>query len=84
MERQLVDRTDRERLLEAYRALEALAEHPLPVVRFNCRRARNELWQVLFDLDMTDGFSAVAHRARPPARTNRRRPARASGTDRRG
>ena len=40
------------KLLEAFRVLEELSEHELPVVKFNCRKAKNELWQALFELDL--------------------------------
>lgn len=40
------------KLLSAYQILEELSEHELPVVRFNCRKAKNELWQALFELDL--------------------------------
>lgn len=40
------------RLLLAYAILEEFSEHDLPVVRFNCRKAKNELWQALFELDL--------------------------------
>jgi hypothetical protein len=31
------------KLLAAFRVLEELSEHELPVVRFNCRKAKHEL-----------------------------------------
>ena len=40
------------KLLEAFHVLEELSEHELPVVKFNCRKAKNELWQALFELDL--------------------------------
>ena len=40
------------RLLLAYKILKEFSEHDLPVVRFNCRKAKNELWQALFELDL--------------------------------
>ncbi len=40
------------KLLSAYQVLEELSEHELPVVKFNCRKAKNELWQALFELDL--------------------------------
>lgn len=40
------------KLLSAYEILEELSKHDLPVVRFNCRKAKNELWQALFELDL--------------------------------
>jgi hypothetical protein len=43
---------DEEKLLSAFRVLEELSEHAWPVVRFNCRKAKNELWQALFELDL--------------------------------
>jgi prephenate dehydratase len=40
------------RLLGAFKILEEFSEHELPVVKFNCRKAKNELWQALFELDL--------------------------------
>lgn len=40
------------RLLLAYKILKEFSEYDLPVVRFNCRKAKNELWQALFELDL--------------------------------
>jgi len=40
------------KLLAAFRVLEEFSEHDLPVVKFNCRKAKNELWQALFELDL--------------------------------
>ncbi|MFQ5684662.1 MAG: hypothetical protein ACE5HC_15500 [Candidatus Binatia bacterium] len=40
------------KLLLAYQAVKEFSEHPLPVVKFNCRKAMNELWQALFELDL--------------------------------
>ena len=40
------------KLLAAFQVLEEFSEHELPVVKFNCRKARNELWQALFELDL--------------------------------
>ena len=40
------------KLLEAFHVLEELSEHELPVVKFNCRKAKNEIWQALFELDL--------------------------------
>ena len=40
------------KLLAAFQVLEELSEHELPVVKFNCRKAKNELWQALFELDL--------------------------------
>lgn len=43
---------EEKKLLEAFYVLEELSEHELPVVKFNCRKAKNELWQALFELDL--------------------------------
>jgi prephenate dehydratase len=43
---------EEKKLLAAFRALEELSEHELPVVKFNCRKAKNEIWQALFELDL--------------------------------
>jgi hypothetical protein len=50
---------DEERkLLAAFQLLEELSEHEVPVVKFNCRKAKNELWQALFELDLLPGQAA--------------------------
>lgn len=46
-----INRADKEKLVLAYKILQELSEHEFPVVRFNCRKAKNELWQALFELD---------------------------------
>lgn len=51
-----LSKQDEKRLLSAYKILEEFSEHDLPVVRFNCRKAKTELWQALFELDLTDPF----------------------------
>jgi hypothetical protein len=43
---------EEKKLLAAFKVIEELSEHAFPVVRFNCRKAKNELWQVLFELDL--------------------------------
>ncbi len=43
---------EEEALLSAFAILERFSEHRSPVVRFNCRKAKNELWQALFELDL--------------------------------
>jgi len=43
---------EEKKLLAAFRVLEELSEHELPVVKFNCRKAKNELWQALFEMDL--------------------------------
>jgi prephenate dehydratase len=43
---------EEKKLLSAFKVLEELSEHDFPVVRFNCRKAKNELWQALFELDL--------------------------------
>jgi hypothetical protein len=50
-----LSKDDAERLLTAYKILEEYSQHALPVVRFNCRKAKNELWQALFELDLIEG-----------------------------
>jgi prephenate dehydratase len=40
------------KLLAAFKVLEEFSDHELPVVKFNCRKAKNELWQALFELDL--------------------------------
>ena len=43
---------EEKKLLSAFQVLEEFSEHDLPVVKFNCRKAKNELWQALFELDL--------------------------------
>ncbi len=43
---------DEQKLLAAYKILEEYSESRIPVLRFNCRKAKNELWQALFELDL--------------------------------
>ncbi len=40
------------KLLSAYKVLDEFSGHEFPVLRFNCRKAKNELWQALFELDL--------------------------------
>ncbi len=40
------------KLLHVYRILDELSAHEFPVIRFNCRKAKNEVWQALFELDL--------------------------------
>jgi hypothetical protein len=47
-----LSREDERKLLSAYKILEEFSESEIPVLRFNCRKAKNELWQALFDLDL--------------------------------
>jgi len=48
-----ISKEDEQKLLAAYKILEEYSESQIPVLRFNCRKAKNELWQALFELDMT-------------------------------
>ncbi len=48
-----ITKEDEQKLLAAYKILEEYSESQIPVLRFNCRKAKNELWQALFELDMT-------------------------------
>ena len=43
---------EEKKLLAAFQVLNEFSEHELPVVKFNCRKAKNELWQALFELDL--------------------------------
>ena len=47
---------DEKKLLSAYKVLEEFSEHDLPVVRLNCRKAKNELWQALLELDLLPSY----------------------------
>jgi hypothetical protein len=51
-ERKNLTQEEEATLLSAYGVLEELSEHEFPVVSFNCRKAKNELWQALFELDL--------------------------------
>jgi prephenate dehydratase len=48
-----ITKEDEQKLLAAYKILEEYSESQIPVLRFNCRKAKNELWQALFELDLT-------------------------------
>jgi prephenate dehydratase len=56
-----VSADQREKLRVAYRLLEELSGHDLPVIRFNCRKAKNELWQALFELDLLPDEPSDGH-----------------------
>jgi prephenate dehydratase len=59
MEKKMViNEEDKEKLVSAYKILQELSEHEFPVVRFNCKKAKNELWQALFELDFLGGSDA--------------------------
>ncbi len=59
MEKKMViNEEDKGKLVSAYKILHALSEHELPVVKFNCKKAKNELWQALFELDLLGGSDA--------------------------
>jgi len=47
-----ISQEDEQKLLAAYRILERYSQSEIPVLRFNCRKAKNELWQALFELDL--------------------------------
>jgi len=47
-----ISKEDEQKLLTAYKILEEYSESEIPVLRFNCRKAKNELWQALFELDV--------------------------------
>ncbi|MFQ5849576.1 MAG: hypothetical protein ACE5JU_03190 [Candidatus Binatia bacterium] len=59
-EKRCLNRADEQELATAYKILQKLSEHDLPVVRFNCRKAKNELWQALFELDLLDESGPAA------------------------
>jgi prephenate dehydratase len=50
--REQLAKKDVQMLQAAYKILEEFSDHEIPVIRFNCRKAKNELWQVLFELDL--------------------------------
>ena len=47
-----ISQEDEQKLLAAYRILEKYSQSEIPVLRFNCRKAKNELWQAQFELDL--------------------------------
>jgi len=47
-----ISQEDEQKLLAAYKILEEYSESEIPVLRFNCRKAKNELWQALFEMDL--------------------------------
>ena len=47
-----VSAEEEKKLLFAYKLLNELAAHDVPAVSYNCRKAKNELWQALFELDL--------------------------------
>lgn len=47
-----LSKEDKEKLLAAYKILEEFSNSEIPVLRSNCRKAKNELWQALFNLDL--------------------------------
>ena len=51
-----LNKEDEENLHATYKILDELSEHEFPVIRFNCRKAKNELWQALFELDLIAPF----------------------------
>lgn len=51
-EKDRLNKEDEEKLLFAYKILKEFSEHDFPVISFNCRKAKNELWQALFELDL--------------------------------
>ena len=51
-EKNWLSEEDQEKLRSAYKILKEFSEHEIPVIRFNCRKAKNELWQALFELDL--------------------------------
>jgi prephenate dehydratase len=48
-----LSKEDEQKLLTAYKILQEFSGSEIPVLRFNCRKAKNELWQALFELDLT-------------------------------
>ncbi len=54
------DEEDEKRLRVAYEILDDFSRHEFPVIRFNCRKAKNELWQALFELDLLPADDKVS------------------------
>jgi prephenate dehydratase len=48
-----LSKEDEQKLLGAYKVMQEFSDSEIPVLRFNCRKAKNELWQALFELDLT-------------------------------
>lgn len=55
-----LSKKEEEKLLLAYKILDEFSGHEFPVIRFNCRKAKNELWQALFELDLFGAEDKVA------------------------
>ena len=51
-----ISKEDEKKLLAAYEILQQYSKSDIPVLRFNCRKAKNELWQALFELDFEFGL----------------------------
>lgn len=54
MEIKSLGEAEKEKLCVAYRILEELSQHDLPLLQYSCRKAKNELWQALFELDLIE------------------------------
>ncbi len=55
-----LSKEEERKLLLAYKVLDEFSGHEFPVIRFNCRKAKNELWQALFELDLLPSDDKVA------------------------
>jgi len=47
-----VSREEEERLIAAWKLLKDLAKSNYPAVQAGCEQARNEIWQVIFELGL--------------------------------
>jgi len=47
-----MSRDEEERLLAIWKLLKELAKSEYPAVRAGCEKARNEIWQVIFELGL--------------------------------
>lgn len=58
-EKERLNKEDEEKLKAAYRTLDEFSRHEVPVIRFNCRKAKSELWQALFELDLIEDSELI-------------------------
>jgi len=47
-----MSREEEERLIAAWKLLKDLAQSEYPAVQAGCEKARNEIWQVIFELGL--------------------------------
>jgi hypothetical protein len=50
-----LSREEEEKLIAVWKLLKDLAQSEYPAVQAGCEKARSEIWQVLFELDLKIG-----------------------------